>query len=74
MNSYDLSKLSKRERQVLQLFAAGYRASEIAAKLFVSDKTVHTHKARVKVKFDVNDSVEWMTLLRQLPVTAAVAA
>lgn len=61
-----LTHMSKRERQICDLFALGYRSCEVAAKLFISDKTVHAHKARIKAKFCITNSVEWMTLLRRI--------
>ena len=39
-------QLSERERDVLVLVAGGYSASEIGEKLFISPKTVETHKQR----------------------------
>ena len=42
--------LTPREREVLQLVAEGLRPREIAAKLFVSVKTVETHRRNVQEK------------------------
>lgn len=67
MNEVDLSVLSARERQVLDLLAAGHRVNEIGRKLFRSCKTVSTHKARIRQKLAIKTGVEWMALLRQLP-------
>ncbi len=46
--------LSLREREVLQLLAEGKSIKEIAAQLFVSPKTVETHKYNMMAKLDTN--------------------
>jgi two-component system, NarL family, response regulator NreC len=50
--------LSPRERETLRLLAAGYTNQEIAARLFVSVKTVETYRARVMVKLDAKSRAE----------------
>jgi len=42
--------LTAREREVLQLSAEGYTISEIAGRLFISPRTVETHRANVMHK------------------------
>jgi DNA-binding CsgD family transcriptional regulator len=39
--------LSKREIQVLRLIALGYTNKEVADELFISVRTVETHKSRI---------------------------
>jgi DNA-binding NarL/FixJ family response regulator len=46
-------ELSKREREVLQLIAEGKSTKEIAATLYVSVKTVETHRKQIMDKLDV---------------------
>jgi DNA-binding CsgD family transcriptional regulator len=72
MNSFDLSLLSARERQICEMFAAGHKAKAIAGKLCKSDKTVYTHQARIRVKFAITTPVQWMALMRQFPVSGSV--
>lgn len=69
--TFDLSDLSKRERQVLDLLAAGHGVNEIGRKLVRSCKTISTHKARIRQKLAIKSSVEWMTLLRTMPEAKA---
>jgi len=49
-----LQSLSGREREVLQLLAEGCTTKEIAGKLFVSPKTVETHRAKVMEKLQIH--------------------
>jgi two-component system invasion response regulator UvrY len=62
----DLSSLSARERQVLELLASGKRNSEIALELHLSPKTVSTYRLRVKEKLFIETNVAWMTLFRRV--------
>ena len=46
--------LSKREHEVLQLIAEGKSTKEIAATLYVSVKTVETHRKQIMDKLDIH--------------------
>lgn len=50
-----LSRLSARERQVLQLVAEGRSSAQIAATLYLSPKSVDTYRSRVMQKLHVGD-------------------
>jgi len=50
-----LSRLSTRERQVLQLIAEGNSVADIAGKLSLSPKTVDTYRNRMMEKLDLHD-------------------
>jgi len=50
-----LRKLSRRQRQVLQLLAAGLSTREIAAQLSVSIKTVETHRSQLMLRLGIHD-------------------
>jgi len=50
-----VSRLSSRERQVLQMIAEGNGASEIASALSLSVRTVETYRARLMEKLDIRD-------------------
>lgn len=56
--------LSDRERQVFILLGQGYSSRAIADKLFLSVKTVETHRSRAKLKLAMSNN-------QQLLVTAA---
>jgi DNA-binding NarL/FixJ family response regulator len=50
-----LSRLSVRERQVLQLLAEGHSMLDIASKLSLSRKTVETYRSRMMDKLDLDE-------------------
>jgi DNA-binding NarL/FixJ family response regulator len=52
------AKLSKREQEVLQLIAEGKSTKEIAATLYVSVKTVETHRKQIMDKLDIHSVAE----------------
>ncbi len=54
----DFEKLSEREREVLQLFAEGKTTREIAEKLFISIKTVGTHKQHIQEKLNLQSTTD----------------
>lgn len=50
--------LTKRKHQVVERLAQGMAVREIAAKLGLSPKTIHVHRASLLEKLDVGDDVE----------------
>jgi DNA-binding NarL/FixJ family response regulator len=50
--------LTPREREVLQLLAEGRSSKEIASRLHVSEKTVHTHRQNIMEKLDIHSVAE----------------
>ncbi len=54
----DLDELSEREREVLELIAAGYNNQEIAHKLVISPKTVRNHITSIFSKLQVADRAQ----------------
>jgi DNA-binding NarL/FixJ family response regulator len=57
-----LGMLSSRERQILQLAAAGKSAADIARTLFLSPKTVDTYRSRLMQKLDIDNLPAWSGL------------
>lgn len=51
-----LQRLSARERDVLQLTAAGLSVQEIAERLEISPRTVEVHRANLLAKFEVSST------------------
>ncbi|HNR12037.1 MAG TPA: response regulator transcription factor [Thermodesulfobacteriota bacterium] len=54
----DLKKLSQREQQVLRLLAEGYPIKEIANQLYISPRTVESHKYNIMGKLQVSSMVD----------------
>ena len=57
-NSAASIALTKREREVLQLFAEGKTTKQIASLLFVSIKTIETHRKQIMDKLGLNSIAE----------------
>lgn len=53
-----LSKLSEREFEILKLYAEGKSTKEIADQLFISVKTVGTHKQNVQDKLNLHSTTD----------------
>ncbi|ADI02680.1 response regulator [Syntrophothermus lipocalidus] len=54
----DEMKLTKRERDVLELLVKGYSNKEVAAALFISEKTVKNHLTSIFRKLEVKDRTQ----------------
>lgn len=54
----DQEKLSKREMEILQLVVEGFSNKEISEKLFISIRTVETHKTHVLQKLNLKSTVD----------------
>lgn len=50
-------RFTRREKEVLELIAKGKTTKEIANELFISEKTVETHRSNLLSKFDVKNVV-----------------
>ncbi|WP_276482396.1 response regulator [Paraflavitalea pollutisoli] len=62
-------ELTKREKQILQLLAAGRQSVAIAEELYISPLTVKTHRATLLHKFQVNNIV---TLINRAKETGLI--
>jgi len=51
----ELALLTPRQREILQLIAEGHSTREIAERLFVSVKTVETHRAQLMDRLGIHD-------------------
>jgi DNA-binding NarL/FixJ family response regulator len=54
----DLTDLSKREIEILRMLAEGFPNNEIAEKLFISIRTVESHKSHIMQKLEIHTTVE----------------
>lgn len=55
-NRLSANQLSNKENEVLQLISKGMTTKEIAAKLFVSSRTIETHRANILKKLEVKNT------------------
>jgi DNA-binding NarL/FixJ family response regulator len=56
--NHDMDSLTKREKEMLELLAKGYRYKEIADQLFISFETVRTHIHHIYEKLQVQSRIE----------------
>ncbi len=52
----EFSRLTNREREILQLIAEGYTSKMIGEKKFISVKTVENHRANIMNKLDIHET------------------
>ncbi|WP_205500187.1 helix-turn-helix transcriptional regulator [Rufibacter psychrotolerans] len=52
------AQLGSREREVLKLVALGKSSHEVAQEMFISEKTVNTHRRNIKLKLHAHSSFE----------------
>lgn len=64
----EISGISKREMEVLQLMAAGCSNQEIADKLFVSLNTVKTHVSNLFLKLEVKRRTQTVIRAKELGI------
>ena len=60
--------LSQREIEIIRLSAQGFKASEIAEKLFLSVHTVNTHRQRIYSKMEVRNISEMLSKSKSLGI------
>ena len=55
-HSEEHKPITNREREVLSLIVEGFTSSEIAKKLYISPRTVETHRANLMHKLDIKNT------------------
>jgi DNA-binding NarL/FixJ family response regulator len=63
-----LVKLTSRELEVVKLISEGLTSQEIAKKLFISARTVETHRSNLLSKADAKNSMELLRKLSDLNI------
>ena len=55
---YSVDRLTNRELEIFRLLGMGVRSAEIANKLGISQKTIETHRGRIKAKLGIETASE----------------
>jgi DNA-binding NarL/FixJ family response regulator len=55
---HSIDRLTDRELEIFRLVGMGVRSSEIASRLGISQKTIETHRLRIKAKLGVETAAE----------------
>jgi len=63
-----LSRLSEREREVMQLLCEAYTTIEVARRLEISPKTVEKHRLKIFDKLDVASVPELICRMSRMNV------
>ena len=53
---------SRREKEVLELMAKGFSSRDIARELFITEKTVESHRRNMVIKAKVRNTMELISL------------
>jgi non-specific serine/threonine protein kinase len=63
MNSEAMNKLTPREQEVAELLLEGLTSREVAARLYVSKRTIDFHCVNINEKLQVHNRVQLVTTL-----------
>jgi DNA-binding NarL/FixJ family response regulator len=61
-------KLTTREIEIVKLISAGLTSHQMADKLFISQRTVETHRANLLKKVGATNSIELLKILEKLEI------
>ncbi|WP_152286528.1 response regulator [Flavicella marina] len=61
-----IKKFTKKETEIIKLLAKGFTTKEIATKLYVSTRTVETHRSNMLKKLKVKNTVELINKAKSL--------
>lgn len=70
IGGHPLERLTPRQREVLQLIAAGHTSQTIAGTLGISVKTVETHRAQIMERLDIHDLAGLVHYAIRMGITA----
>jgi DNA-binding NarL/FixJ family response regulator len=57
--------LTTKEKMIIRLLMDGYSSKQIAAKLDVSPRTIHSHRANILSKFNLNNTTQLVTKIAE---------
>lgn len=64
-DAWPLERLTRREREIFDLLVTGYANKDIAAKLFISTRTVETHRLRITNKLAARSLTDLFQIARR---------
>lgn len=73
MTTKTIARLTKREREIIQLIAEGLKNKEIAARLYISPATVRHHLSAIFAKLEVPNRLKLMVFAYQQGLVNPVA-
>lgn len=62
----EIPRLTRREKEILELIGQGYTTQQIAAELFISTHTVESHRKNLKEKFGVPNTATVVRMAAEL--------
>lgn len=62
------SKITRREKQVIQLLVKGKSTAEIAGELFISQHTVISHRKNIRMKLNVKNTSSLISYLKEIGI------
>ncbi|GGM97113.1 DNA-binding response regulator [Dyadobacter beijingensis] len=65
----EIPRLTRREKEILELIGQGYTTQQIAAELFISTHTVESHRKNLKEKFGVPNTATVVRMAAELGLT-----
>ncbi len=63
-----LKKITAREKQVIRLLVQGFNNNQIAEHLYISHHTVESHRKNIRIKLNVKNTVELISLAKDLGI------
>ena len=61
-------KLTSREVEIIRLIAEGHTSQQMADKLFISPRTVETHRANLMKKLIAKNAIELVRKAREMQI------
>ena len=60
--------LTTKEKEIIRLLMDGYSSKQIAARLDVSPRTIHSHRANILAKFKLNNTAQLVSKIAELKI------
>lgn len=63
--NHSMPFLTTKEKEIIRLLMEGYSSKQIAARLDVSPRTIHSHRANILGKFNLNNTTQLITKIAE---------